>query len=136
MAAISCPAVACGTGAVWLVSCNNMVTHRPTLKRVFRAAADPTRRQILRLLANGESSAGNVAASFRVSRPAVSRHLRVLRNAQLVTERRDGRERVYSLDAWAFSEIDHWLHEYRHFWRDSLARLKRHVESSSPGSRK
>lgn len=116
--------------------CNNMVTRRPTLKRVFRAAADPTRRQILRLLANGESSAGEVAASFRVSRPAISRHLRVLRDAQLVTERREGRERVYDLDARALMGIDQWLQEYRHFWRDSLARLKRHVESSSAPARK
>ena len=65
--------------------------------RVFEAIAQPKRREILRLLANGERTAGDVASRFSVTQPAISQHLKVLREAGLVTERHDGTRRLYSL---------------------------------------
>jgi DNA-binding transcriptional ArsR family regulator len=73
--------------------------------------------------------AGDVARHFRVSRPAISKHLGVLRRARLVVERRQGRHRVYELRAEPLMLVDQWLRDYRSFWRTSVPRLKRHVES-------
>jgi DNA-binding transcriptional ArsR family regulator len=84
------------------------------------ALADPTRRRILELLVDGEVSAGDLADEFAVSRPAVSRHLRVLREAGLVQSRVDGQRRVYALDARPLAEIDAWLEPYRRFWAQRL----------------
>ena len=97
---------------------------------VFRALADPTRRAILARLRAGEVAAGDIAASFRVSRPAVSRHIRVLRRAQLVTAQRHGRHRFYALNPEPLRSLDEWLDSYRQFWKSRLRELKRHVESS------
>jgi DNA-binding transcriptional ArsR family regulator len=69
-----------------------------------------------------------------VSRPAISKHLRILREAGLVVERRDGRRRVYDLSASPLADLDAWLAEYRAFLRASLERLKRHVEGAPPPS--
>jgi DNA-binding transcriptional ArsR family regulator len=63
-----------------------------------------------------------------VSRPAISRHLRVLRNARLVRERREGRQRIYQLEPDRIEEVARWAEEYRQFWQDSLTNLKRHLE--------
>ena len=95
---------------------------------VFRAIADPTRRSILDRLRAGPANAGTLAASFRASRPAVSRHLRVLREARLVHERRIGRERMYSVDPFQLQSVAGWLEGYRMFWEASLGRLKRNLE--------
>ncbi|MGH3111760.1 MAG: metalloregulator ArsR/SmtB family transcription factor, partial [Gaiellaceae bacterium] len=80
---------------------------------VFEALSDPTRRRVLELLAERELSAGEIAAAFTVSRPAVSRHLRVLREAGLVRARRDSQRRVYGLEAAPLLEVDAWLDTYR-----------------------
>jgi DNA-binding transcriptional ArsR family regulator len=104
-----------------------MVTHSP---RVFAAIADPTRRSILDALRQRERSAGDIAALFPVSRPAISRHLRVLRTAGLVRERRVARMRLYSLDSKPLRAVDQWLEHYRVFWLARLQNLKRMVESS------
>ena len=113
-----------------------MVTQRVAADPVFAALADPTRRAILALVRGGEVPAGEVAARFAVSRPAISRHLRVLRQAGLVHERRSARQRLYSLDPAALQVVDRWLDQYRVFWASRLQELKRHVERehSSPGS--
>ena len=95
----------------------------------FHAVADPTRRAILDQLRGGSAPVTEIAANFRMSRPAVSKHLRVLREARLVTEKRDGRQRVYELTPGPLLECAHWLEQYRHFWQVSLLSLKRHVES-------
>ena len=87
------------------------------------ALADPTRRRILELLVDGEVGAGALSDAFPVSRPAVSRHLRVLREAGLVTVRAQGRERVYALDARPLRELDEWLAPYRRFWAHRLDAL-------------
>ena len=96
---------------------------------VFRALGDRTRLAIIARLRDGEAAAGDIAAGFRVSRPAVSRHIRVLRAANLVSERREGRNRVYTLNPEPLAQVDAWLAAYRQFWRTGLRALKRHAES-------
>lgn len=90
---------------------------------VFAALADPTRRRLLELLAAGERSAGELAGEFAISRPGVSRHLRVLREAGLVRERGDGRRRLYSVDPAPLAEVDDWLDRWRGFWAQRLDAL-------------
>ena len=90
---------------------------------VFAALADPTRRRLLELLAAGERSAGSLAAEFGISRPGVSRHLRVLREAGLVRERGDGRRRLYSVDPAPLAEVEDWLDRWRGFWAQRLDAL-------------
>lgn len=114
--------------------CNQLVTHMsatPRLERTCHAIGDPTRRSLLELLRGGERSAGELAAAFTISRPAVSKHLRVLREACLVTERRDGRRRLYALDPRPLEEVDGWLARYRTFWAARLVELKELVESEA-----
>jgi|ERR1700682_605276 DNA-binding transcriptional ArsR family regulator len=95
---------------------------------VFRAIADPTRRAILDRLRAGPANAGALAADFRSSRPAVSKHLRVLRQARLVSEVRVGRERIYKVEPVPLQAAAGWLEGYRSFWQSSLDQLKRHLE--------
>jgi len=97
--------------------------------QVFRALADPSRRQILDRLVVGDASVNELAEGFSTSRPAVSRHLRVLRKATLVVERREGRRRVYSLNPQPMSQADAWLSKYRAFWAARLQALKAMVEA-------
>ena len=95
----------------------------------FQALADPTRRAVLDLLRQGALPAGQIAREFPVSRPAISKHLRLLRRARLVGERREGRHRLYRLNAEPLKSVDAWLNEYRSFWQSSLTRLKAFVET-------
>ena len=87
------------------------------------ALADPTRRRIVELLAEGELSAGEIASQFPTARPGVSRHLRVLREHGLVCARAQGRRRLYSLDPRPLEELDAWLDHYSGFWRNRLGAL-------------
>jgi DNA-binding transcriptional ArsR family regulator len=80
---------------------------------VLEALADPVRRAILERLADGEVGAGEIAAAFPVSRPAISRHLRILREAGLVTSRVHGQQRIYALDRRPLAELDAWLERFR-----------------------
>ena len=96
---------------------------------VFRALADPTRRAILGALRRGPLPVGAVAAGFSTSRPAVSRHLRVLRAARLVVERRMGRLRICELNPDPLRQVDEWIAAYRPLWSERLARLKTFVEA-------
>ena len=91
----------------------------------FAALADPTRRRIVEVLADGERSAGDLARLFTLTQPAVSQHLRTLRDAGLVRVRHDAQRRIYSLDARGFSQIDAWLSRYRAFWNTNLDALER-----------
>ena len=95
----------------------------------FRAIADPTRRAILDRLRAGPANAGTLAADFRSSRPAVSRHLRVLREARLVTDTQVGRERIYAVNPVPLQTVAGWLEGYRTFWQASLSQLKRNLEA-------
>lgn len=94
----------------------------------FHAIADPTRRAILDRLRAGPANAGALAADFHHSRPAISKHLRVLREARLVTGSAVGRERVYSINPVPLQAVAGWLEGYRSFWQSGLARLKRNLE--------
>lgn len=106
----------------------------PSESRAFEALADPTRRTILTLLAaEGETSAGQLAAGIdALSRTAVSSHLRILRTAGLVAERRDGRYRLYSLAPRPVDQVMEFLAQLYH---RSLVDLKRSIESSGPDGR-
>jgi len=95
---------------------------------VFRAIADPTRRAILDRLRAGPAPVNALAADFRQSRPAISRHLRVLRTAALVSEQRAGRERFYRLEPRALQRVAGWVEGYRGFWLSSLDNLKHYLE--------
>jgi DNA-binding transcriptional ArsR family regulator len=92
----------------------------------LKAIAEPRRRAILRLVWSSERSAGEIASHFDVSRPAISQHLRVLRSAGLVTERRDGARRLYRADGDAFARL---RAELEAFWNERLAALKHEVEA-------
>lgn len=95
----------------------------------FQALADPTRRAVLDLLCRGSQPAGQIASAFPVSRPAISKHLRLLRRAHLVREHREGRHRVYQLNPEPLRAVDSWIEQYRVFWTKSLNNLKAFVEA-------
>src|SRR5579862_6190800 len=95
----------------------------------FQALADPTRRAVLDLLRRGSQPAGQIASAFPVSRPAISKHLRLLRRAHLVREHREGRHRVYQLNPEPLRAVDSWLEQYRSFWSMSLNNLRTFVEA-------
>jgi DNA-binding transcriptional ArsR family regulator len=94
---------------------------------VFAALADPTRRRVVELLAERDRTAGELASAFTVSRPAVSRHLRVLRGAGLIRSRGDAQRRIYSLDPASLEEVDEWIASLRRFWTGRLDDLERHL---------
>ena len=100
-----------------------------SVESIFSALADPTRRAVLNLLRRGSLPAGQIARAFPVSRPAISKHLRLLRRARLVRERREGRHRLYELNASSLRSIDAWLNDYRMFWQSALTNLKAVVET-------
>ncbi|PCC73803.1 ArsR/SmtB family transcription factor [Nannocystis exedens] len=100
-----------------------------TLDAVFFALSDRTRRGLLERLRGAEETAGALAQGFAVTRPAVSRHLRILREAELVVERRRGRERVYTLSPARLADATAWLDAYRVFWTARLRDLRDLVES-------
>jgi DNA-binding transcriptional ArsR family regulator len=95
----------------------------------FQALADPTRRAVLDLLRRGSQPAGEIAGAFPISRPAISKHLRLLRRAHLVREHREGRNRVYHLNPEPLRAVDSWIDQYRTFWSANLASLKEFVET-------
>jgi DNA-binding transcriptional ArsR family regulator len=98
-----------------------------TSVHAVEALADPTRRRIVELLADGERSAGELAGEFPVSRPAVSRHLRVLREHGLVSVREEAQRRIYALDPAPLAELDVWLERYRGFWSQRLDALETQI---------
>ena len=108
-----------------------MVTHkRRPEDAVFRAIADPTRRKILGLLRNDRLTVREIAANFRTSRPAISKHLRLLRSAGLVISHKDGTASICGLNAKPLRTVNDWLQDYRQFWSESLRNLKRYIEET------
>lgn len=99
------------------------------------ALADPTRRRIVEVLAAGERSAGDIATGFQVSAPAISQHLKVLRQARLVRVRRQAQRRIYALDPAGFLELDRWLARVGRFWCRRLDLLERQLRTA-PGGKK
>jgi DNA-binding transcriptional ArsR family regulator len=101
---------------------------------IFEAVAEPTRRTVLDLLAARERSAGELVAAFpTLTQPAVSRHLRILRESHLVDVRADGTRRMYTIKPAALAELDRWLDNYRRFWADRLDDLEAHLDSKMRG---
>jgi DNA-binding transcriptional ArsR family regulator len=102
---------------------------------VFSAIAEPTRREMLAILAQGERSAGELVEAFpQLTQPAVSRHLRVLREARLVGVRPQAQQRIYALRPERLRELDQWISRYRPFWSDSLDSLEDHLDRTSAAS--
>ena len=100
------------------------------LDRIFSALADPTRRAILaRLAGEGEATVGELVAPFALSQPAISKHLKVLERAGLVSRGRAATFRPVRLEAAPLAEVDHWLGNYRQFWDASFDRLAAHLET-------
>jgi DNA-binding transcriptional ArsR family regulator len=97
----------------------------------FSALADPTRRHIVEQLALGEASFGELAAKFEMSRPAVSQHLRTLREAGIVASRADAQRRIYSLSDNGLDELNVWLHKVQRFWNKRLDRLEQLLEDEA-----
>ena len=97
----------------------------------FIALADPTRRQIIESLATGETSFGELADKFEMSRPAVSQHLKVLRDAGIVTARADAQRRIYRLSDDGLDEVEAWLGKVREFWSQRLDKLEQLLGESA-----
>lgn len=95
---------------------------------VFRALADPTRREILQILRRGNQTVGGIAGNFRMSRPAISKHLRLLHRAGLVDTRAEGTSNLCSLNAQPLRLVNDWLGDYEAFWADALQTLKNYME--------
>jgi DNA-binding transcriptional ArsR family regulator len=108
---------------------NATVSEQDRLDRVAGALADRTRRGLLRLVRDDERSVSDLAAEFpRISRPAVSQHLRILNDAGLVTVRPEGKRRMYRADAGALAPVSHFVDE---MWSDRLQQLKRTAEAAA-----
>ncbi|SFS04562.1 DNA-binding transcriptional regulator, ArsR family [Microbacterium sp. cf046] len=99
------------------------------LSRTFAALADPTRRAILARLSAGEATVGELAAPFEMTFAAVSKHLRVLENAGLVSRGRDAQFRPAKLEARPLAAASEWIGDYERFWEDSLGALDRYLDA-------
>jgi DNA-binding transcriptional ArsR family regulator len=100
----------------------------------FTAIADPVRRRIVERLADGEKTAGELGEGFAISQPAVSKHLRVLREAGLVSTRADAQRRMYRLTPAPLAQVDTWLARCRKLWEERFDALRVYVEESGgPG---
>lgn len=99
----------------------------PRQDKVFKAIADPTRRSILALLGEENRSVSDLTGRFEMSQPAISQHLKVLRECGLVSERADGRRRLYALEAGPLAEARQWLDEHILFWTSRLDNLGAHL---------
>lgn len=109
-----------------------MVTSQRRLDLVFGALSDSTRRAILARLAEGQATVGDLARPFAVSRPAISKHLRVLERAGLVDREKEGRYSRCALDAGPMRDAAEWVERYRKFWEDRLDALTRYLEEEAP----
>ena len=96
---------------------------------VFRAIADPTRRSIMSLLANGEHSLGQIASNYDMTRPAVTKHLKILEQGGLIRVRARGRERLHTLQPEGLRTVSDWLSFFDQFWDEKLENLKQAVEA-------
>jgi len=103
----------------------------PTIDDAFGVIAHPLRRQLIERLAGGESRVTELAERLPVSRPAVSQHLRLMLDTGVVMERREGRERYYSLRRDQLGDVDRWLRRLDDFWSVGLRRLGEHLEAQS-----
>ena len=100
----------------------------PTVDDVFAAVANGHRRRLLDLLLAEPQSVNALATHFQMRRPSVSEHLKVLKDAGLVSEERHGRERIYRVDAQELRPVAEWLSPYEVFWRETLKDLRNHLD--------
>jgi DNA-binding transcriptional ArsR family regulator len=98
------------------------------LSQIFSALADPTRRAILSRLLEGDATVNKLAAPFSISLPAISRHLKVLENAGLISRSRNAQWRTSSLEAEPLREVTDWMEPYRQFWDANFDRLDAHLK--------
>jgi DNA-binding transcriptional ArsR family regulator len=96
---------------------------------VFEVLAEPNRRRILDLLGTSERPVGELVSQLELTQPAVSKHLRILREAGLVESRSDAQRRLYRVRAEPLRAIDQWLEPYRQMWASHLGELERHLDS-------
>jgi DNA-binding transcriptional ArsR family regulator len=106
---------------------------RDPLSTTLSALADPTRRAILARLARGEASAGELAAPFSISQPAISKHLKVLERAGLIRRGREAQWRPCHLEAGPLRDVASWLEHYRRFWEGSFDRLDAYLKEVQKG---
>ena len=98
---------------------------------VYEALAEPHRRRIIELVGDGERTAGDIVDALAISQPGASKHLRILREAGLVSVRKDAQRRVYRLEPAKLAEVDAWLRPYRKFWSGKLDALVDHLMKES-----
>lgn len=112
---------------------NILVTERFHIMRrdVFQAVADPTRREIIGILSSQPQNVNELADNFQMSRPAVSKHLRILKECGLVSTEKKGRERYCHANLDKLGEIALWVHQYRRFWNTSLDKLEQLLKEES-----
>ncbi len=101
------------------------------LTSVFAALADPTRRAIIERLASGEASAGELAEPFGISKPAISKHLKVLEKAQLIVRKKDAQWHRFQLKSDSLKIASDWIDQYRLFWEDQLEALSQYLKGRS-----
>ena len=104
--------------------------------QAFAALSDPTRRQIVEMLSEGELSAGEISRRFAMTPPAVSQHLKTLKAAHLVRVRIDAQRRIYALDPEGLAQLDAWLQRVRRFWNPKLDALERELQKASDADKK
>lgn len=102
----------------------------PSTADVFRAISDPTRRAILAMLGDADRSVTELAEPFRMTQPAVSQHLRILRDAGLVSAAKSGRQRLYRINPLPLKEVYDWVGHYERFWNQKLDALGRFLEET------
>jgi len=102
------------------------------MSAAWAALGDPHRRGLLELLLEGPRAVGELVERTKLSQPSTSKHLRVLREAGLVSVRREAQRRVYALEPRPIAEIDAWLEPYRRLWTQSLDALEQHLDGSDP----
>jgi DNA-binding transcriptional ArsR family regulator len=106
------------------------MSRRPSSTDAFQAISDPTRRELLDRLSRRISTVNELSAGFDMSRPAISKHLRVLLQAHLVSSSKQGRMRFYTVQPEKLRDISVWIESYRRFWEANLSGLKAHLEKS------
>ena|SRR6266571_6258340 len=106
--------------------------HHDDLNRVFAALADPTRRAILARLASGEATVNELAAPFDMTQPSISRHLKVLEHAGLISRSQAAQTRPCRLETARLKEVEAWVAGYRNLWEDSFDRLDAFLQSTHP----
>jgi DNA-binding transcriptional ArsR family regulator len=103
---------------------------------VFQAIADPTRREIIQLLSQGRMNVNRVAEQFEISRPAVSKHIKILTECGLIEIVQEGRERLCEAKLENLGEVDQWMAQYRSFWMKQMDALGHYLEKNKGGKKK